>query len=210
MNIILLGPQGSGKGTQGQRLAQKYNHYYFSTGEELRRIAKTDPRINETIHKVGALLPDDEVFNITSKVLTAKATNNFKDIIFDGYPRSVPQYRLLHDFLSGKFAKIDKVILLEISDKESIKRLTSRRTHKLTGKIYNLETNPPGPEIRPEDLYQRLDDHPEAISKRLSEYKNSTHPLIKLLTEENKVLKVNAAQSIDRVTEDIEKVLNLA
>jgi adenylate kinase len=209
MNIIFLGPQGSGKGTQSKAVAKKLEAYYLNTGAILRKLAKTDPQIDKVINEVGALIPDGVMFNIITGLLNKEATNSYKDIIFDGYPRSVKQYELLSSFLNDNGVKIDKVVILEIDPEESIKRLAGRRIHRETGEIYNLVTDPPPPDINPQDLYQRPDDNPEAIKKRLEEYTKTTEPLIALLTKEKLTININAAKPIDEVTRDIEAALNI-
>jgi len=97
MNIILLGPQGSGKGTQAEILSKEFNLYHFDMGKYLRDIAESDPSMNEVINKEGALLPDEQVFNIMKAHFEEKG--QFDNILFEGYPRSKKQYQLLVDCL---------------------------------------------------------------------------------------------------------------
>lgn len=204
MNIIILGPQGSGKGTQTKLLAKKLNLYYFESGKFLRGLAKTDKTIDERINKKGELLPDEEVFSLVSDYLNEKipAANN---LIMDGYPRSIRQYELLEDWLKQRGAKIDKAILLEISEKESIRRLSARRMCEKCGQIYNLITNPP-----PEkgcscggNLIQREDDTRKSVIKRLAAYNKVTKPLVEQLENQGILERVDGERPIKTIFEDI-------
>jgi adenylate kinase len=201
MNIIILGPQGSGKGTQAKLLADKFNLFYFESGRFLRNLAKKDKRIRERINK-GKLLDDEEMFFLLSSYLEKK-DKKVKNIILDGYPRSIKQYKLLKSWLKKKGSKIDHAIALEVSKKESIRRLSARRVDKKTGKIYNLITNPPGPGVDKRNLIQREDDKPEVIKRRLDQYEKITLPLLKLLEKEGILIRVNGERPIKVIFEDI-------
>ena len=201
MILIIFGPQGSGKGTQAKLLAETLGSFYLSTGDLFREMAKTHPEIDDLINKKGKLVPDETTFSLMTGFLKEKG--NLDNVIFDGYPRSVKQLNLLEDWLSKKGKKIDKAILLELSEKESIRRLSARRMDKKTGKIYNLVTNPPGSEINKEDLIQREDDKPEAIKKRLAVYQQTTKPLVEILEKKGVLEKVDGERPIKVIFEDI-------
>ena len=208
MILVILGPQASGKGTQATKLSEKHNLFYYDAGAHLRRLAKKDPKIDEIVNKRGELLPDEDIFEITKKHLEEYKIPN--KIIFDGYPRSVKQYEMLVNWLSENNKKIDAVIFLNISDETAIDRLSSRRIHTKTGKVYNLKTNPPPKEIPEDELEQRDDDQPEAIKHRLESYHSTTQPLIKHLKETNPgvVHEVSGEQSIEKVEKNIEKIIS--
>lgn len=204
MNILILGPQGSGKGTQAKLLADRFNLFYFESGGFLRRLAREDSKIDEKINKKGELLPDKEMFLLVSSFLKGNAPD-LKNLLLDGFPRSVKQYHLFNRWLAKRGAKIDKAILLEISEKESIRRLSARRICKKCGTVYNLITNPPpakGCKCGGE-LIQRPDDRPEAIKKRLAAYKKITLPLVDLLEKEGILERVNGERPIKDIFRDI-------
>lgn len=202
MNIIILGPQGSGKGTQAKLLADEFGLYYFESGKFLRKLAKEDERIDQIINKEGRLIPDDEIFSYVKKELNQKDPD-LDGMILDGYPRSVKQYKLLTDWLEENGEDIDYAIFLDISEKETIRRLSARRMDEETGNIYNLITNPPPEDLDAEKLVQRPDDKPEAIKTRLEQYNEQTQPLINLLREKGILMEVDGERPIDVVFKDI-------
>lgn len=202
MNIIVLGAQASGKGTQARLLAKELNLFYFESGNFLRELAKTDSSIDERINKKGELLPDEEMFSLMVKHIEENNPSR-ENLLLEGYPRSIKQYELLKAWLAEKSQKIDHVIYLEISEKEIMRRLSTRRVDRKTGEIYNLLTNPPDPEVNKDDLYQRPDDKTEAIEKRLKMYKENTFPLIEALEKEGILEKIDGEQPIEKVFKDI-------
>jgi adenylate kinase len=202
MNIIILGPQGSGKGTQAKLLAENFNLYYFEAGAFLRKLAKKDERIDQIINKKGEMIDDQEMFSYVKKDLEE---NNPKGdgIIFDGYPRSTKQYELLIAWLDERGEDIDYAFFLDIDEKESIRRLSARRMDRKTGKIYNLITNPPKEDVDPQNLTQRPDDKPEAISRRLQEYKEQTQPLVELLRDKGVLIEIDGKRPIKVIYQDL-------
>ncbi|OGM29566.1 hypothetical protein A2630_01075 [Candidatus Woesebacteria bacterium RIFCSPHIGHO2_01_FULL_44_10] len=203
MIIVVLGPQGSGKGTQAKLLAQKYNLKVISMGDLLRAASKADEGINEIVNKKGGLVPPETTYSVLIEYLKANEIND--NFILDGFPRMVEQYELFKTWLVEKGKQIDIVIVLDISEEESIRRLSGRRTDPVGGKIYNLDTSPkPGPEVDVASLVQRDDDKPEAIRQRLNWYKTDVLPLIGHLREANvKVVEIDAARSVDAIQADL-------
>lgn len=201
MNLIMLGPQGSGKGTQAQLLVAKMGYFYFESGGFLRELATKDERIRGILDK-GVLVPDEEVASFVFKYLDKQVPNG-QNIVFDGYPRSLNQYRLLKDWLVRKGSKIDRVILLEISTKETIRRLSARRMDKKTGDIYNLITNPPPKNVPPINLVQREDDKPQAIRERLKSYQKKTIPMVEEIEKEGILERVDGERPIEVISKDI-------
>ncbi|RLC30385.1 hypothetical protein DRH13_04405 [Candidatus Woesebacteria bacterium] len=202
MNIIVLGPLGSGKGTQARLIAEKLNLFYFEAGKFLRELAKSDSSIDERINKKGELLPDEEMFSLLTKHIEDKNPTK-ENLLLEGYPRSVKQYELLKEWLAKESQQIDKAIFLEISEKESIRRTSARKIDRKTGKIYNLITNPPGSDVDTKDLYQRPDDKPGAIKKRLDWFKDSVLPMVDIFEKEGILERVDGERPIETIFKDI-------
>lgn len=205
MNIIIFGPQASGKGTQARVLAEKLGLFYLSTGDLFRKLSETNSLVKDLVKK-GGLPSDDLAFSLLQKYLEQNH-KDFNNIIFDGFPRNINQFNLLKDWFYKNNSKIDHAILLDISDEEAVRRLSARRNCSNCKQIYNLITNPPkNPEICDNcegKLIQREDDQKEAIEKRLSLYRSVTQPLIDVFEKEGIFKKVDGEQSI----EDIKKEL---
>lgn len=204
MNIVILGPQGSGKGTQAKLIAARLNLFYLETGKMSRELAERDSRVDEIVNKKGELLPDEEIFSYVANYIDEKNYGN-KNIIFDGFPRSVKQYELLKNWLKTKNIRIDTAILLNISEGESIRRLSARRVCEKCGINYNLITKPPPPEGCKcgGNLIHREDDKQEAIKRRLSLYKRTTHPLIDIFKKEGILMEVDGERPIETIFKDI-------
>ncbi len=207
MNIILLGPQGSGKGTQAELLEQKYGFNYFEAGKILRSIAVSDNAHAKVVKQAmdkGDLIPDEYMRLIAWDFISKHDKN--KGFLFDGYPRSVDQYEHLQDMLARLGRKVDWVVNIEISQAESIKRLSSRRTCSKCGEVYNLITNPPKGDKCDKcggELAQREDDQPQAIKRRLSIYRSQTHPVFERAMAEGIGIEVNGERPIEVIHQDI-------
>lgn len=200
MNLILLGPQGSGKGTQAELLVQKYGWNYVEMGKILRSM----PEVKESIDK-GELVPDEYVRQIAWDHINRQ--DKEKGFLFDGYPRSLEQYKYLEDMLRKFGKKIDWVIYLYISPEESVRRLSARRTCEKCGEIYNLITNPPkNPEVCDKcggKLTQREDDQPEAIKRRLELFNQRTKPILEKARAEHVLLEVDGERQIEQIHDDM-------
>lgn len=205
MNIILFGPQGSGKGTQARLLCDKFGFSYFESGAYLRRLAETHPEMGEIMNS-GKLVPDEEFTSYLTAYLDQE--NMYDNIIFDGFPRTVEQYRFLKVWLNKKQVKIDLGLVLEISESETLKRLGARRQDPATGKIYNLITDLPPSDVDINKLVQRDDDKPEAIKKRLELYHNRTEALISEIEKETKVFRVNGERTIEEIQNELVNIIN--
>lgn len=200
MNIILCGPQGSGKGTQARLLCDKFGFFYFESGAYLRRIANEHPEV-KAIMDSGKLVPDKEMTSYLTAFLDQE--HLYDDVIFDGFPRTLEQYNFLKNWLTDKNVKIDLCIVLEIPKDETIKRLSARRQDPKTGKIYNLITDLPPADVDLNSLVQRDDDKPESIEKRLELYHSRTELLIKELEKDSKVVRIDGLKSINDIHAEI-------
>ena len=208
MNIIILGPQGSGKGTQARLLSQKLGLFYFESGDFLRERARVDSRIDEIINKKGELLPDEETFTLVRDFLKEK-TQNLDGLLLDGYPRSLKQYQFLKDWLTDEGKKIDLAIFLNISDAEGVRRLSARVVCPRCATVYNLITNPPpGGKCKCGGVpVQRSDDRALAIKKRLERYHETTSPLIEVLKKDGILVEVDGERPIEVILNDLEKIV---
>lgn len=204
MNIVILGPQGSGKGTQAKLLADKLGFFHMESGRMLREVAEKDERIKRMLTR-GEIVPDQETLNYMEGYL-AKNNLSASGVIFDGYPRNINQYKLLRRWLVSRKSTLDKVIYLAIDESTSIKRLSARRTCVKCGRIYNLITNPPPSSDSCEcggDLIQREDDKPEVIRKRLAIFKKDTMPILDQAESDGLLIKIDGERSIEVIFKDI-------
>ena len=212
MNLVLLGPQGSGKGTQAKLLVDKFGFTRVETGEMLRKIAESDhpwgKRIKQMMLK-GVLVSDDILMVVLKETL---AQPHVKGFLLDGAPRNFAQYEVIRQILAANGERINKVILLNISEAETIKRLSSRRTCKVCGKIYNLVTDPSPNGNKCEcggELVQREDDFPEAIRVRLNAFEQSTEKVIKAARNEGILVEINGERPIEEIHQEIVQKLGL-
>ena len=200
MIIIIIGPPASGKGTQAEKISKKFGIKHISTGEIFRKIN------NEDISKYlvsGRLLPDELAFKVVKEEI-----DNIEDFILDGFPRNLNQAKMLEEFLKERGKEIDYVIYLKVPDDVVIKRIVSRRVCTKCGKNYNLITNPPPKDNKCEcggKIIQREDDKEEVVKTRLKIFKKITQPVLDYYMD--KLIIVDGSQDIDKVFEDICKLL---
>lgn len=205
MNILLFGPQGSGKGTQARLLCEKFGFFYFESGAYLRRIAETNEEVKRAMAS-GALVPDLEMTSYLTAYFDQK--NLYDDIVLDGFPRTLDQYLFLKNWLTDKNVSIDLVLVIEISEAESIRRLSMRRLDPTTGEIYNLITDLPPEGIDQNKLVLRDDDQPDAIKRRLGIYRSRTQDLIEFLKKETKVVTLDGERPVDEIHHEILNVID--
>ena len=200
MNLIFVGPQGSGKGTQAKIISEEFDLCHISTGDLLRNAeGELKDKINQIMSE-GKLVSDEIVIELLSEKLAQKECE--KGFILDGFPRNLQQAIEL-----DKITKIDKVIEIAISDKEAINRIVNRISCKNCGAVFNLKTNPPKHKMICDkcesQLKKREDDNEESLKKRLQIYHKETE---KILQHYDSV-KINGEQEIEKVKEDILDVL---
>ena len=191
MRLILLGPPGSGKGTQALRLVAKHGIVQLSTGEMLRSAVAAETPVGlqaKDIMANGGLVPDEVVVGIISDRIEQPDAK--KGFILDGFPRTVPQAEALDELLKKKHLKLDAVIELRVNESALLARVEKRAE----------ETRARGEEVR-------VDDTPEVLTKRLAQYRTLTEPLIHYYSERRKLLTVDGMMTIEHVTKEISRIL---
>ena len=203
MRIVLLGPQGAGKGTQAQRISEKTGARHVSTGDLVRAEIKSGSELGQKIKNYndrGELVPDEIIVEMMKPYLEESDS-----WILDGFPRNQAQAATLDEMLADIDAELDAAVALEAPDEALIERLSGRRTSEATGRIYHVEYDPP-PENSEEDpgpFVQRKDDTEEALRRRLEVYHEHTEPLKHYYADRGILATVDATQSIPEVTAEI-------
>lgn len=183
LNLILLGPPGSGKGTQGERLQEDFRLPYYATGDILRAAVAEGTELGRTAKEYmdrGDLVPDEVIIGvIAERVEGAEAADGF---ILDGFPRTIGQAEALDVALTQAGRDLTGVLLIDAPDEEIVRRISGRRVGPVSGRVYHVEFDPPQVEGRDDvdgaELIQRDDDKPETVRKRLEVYHAQTAPLI--------------------------------
>ncbi|MBN1323726.1 MAG: adenylate kinase [Methanotrichaceae archaeon] len=212
MNIILLGPPGSGKGTQAKMIADKYSVRHISTGDILRENVRNNTPLGVEAKKfmdAGQLVPDSLLIDIVKDRLAKPDVQG--GYMLDGYPRTIPQAEALDKILPSLKQKIDVVLNIDVPDNELVRRLSGRRMCKC-GRSYHVAFNPPKVEGKCDecggDLYHRDDDKEAAILNRLEVYKQQTQPLIDYFNKQGIIANINGAAEIPKIFEEISATLN--
>lgn len=179
MRVILLGPPGAGKGTQAQFIKERFKLVQVSTGDMLRAAIKAETPLGlkvESIMSNGGLIPDETINQLVEERI--RASDCTHGYLLDGYPRTVKQAKALA--MAG--IKLDAIIELDVPDEELIKRLTGRRIHPASGRVYHVDflppTRPGHDDVTGEGLVQRDDDREETVLKRLKVYRSETQPVV--------------------------------
>jgi len=213
MRLIMLGPPGVGKGTQGKLLGSHYKIPNISTGDILRSAIEQATPLGEQAKRFmdkGELVPDDVMIGLIQQRLQQPDCDN--GFILDGFPRTVRQAIALDEFLNQINRPIDAVIGLELADGEIIKRLTSRRVCRQCGKDYNIITNPPPPDnkctVCGGEIIQRSDDSEATVRKRLEVYRQKTAPLKAYFRDQGKLQQFQADGSIEDIQQNIRSYLD--
>jgi len=197
MIAILVGPPGSGKGTQAKVLCGKFGIPQISTGDMLReskRAGTLDPRYR-AIMDAGGLVPDEAMIELIDKRIDDADCK--KGFLLDGFPRTVPQAEALERLLAGRSLTIDAVLQLDVARSLLEERLIHRRTDKRSGQIYHLIYNPPPPDA---ELEHRADDRPESVGKRLDAYESMTAALLPYYEAKGLLRRVDGVGKPEEVT----------
>jgi len=212
LNLILLGPPGSGKGTQGERLQEDFRLPYYATGDILRAAVAEGTglgRVAKEYMDRGDLVPDDVIIGvIAARVESSEAADGF---ILDGFPRTVGQAEALAAEMDGLGRSITAAVLIDVSDEEVIRRLGGRRTCAKNGHVFHVELDPPKNEgvcdVCGSRLTIRDDDKPEVIRHRLDTYHHKTKPLVDFYEEQGILKPVDGSLKPEEVGNRIRALL---
>lgn len=208
MNLVLMGLPGAGKGTQAEKIVEKFNIPHISTGDMFRAAMKEGTELGlkaKSFIDKGELVPDDVTIGIVRERLGKNDTD--KGFLLDGFPRTVAQAEALEEILKQLNKKIDYVINIDVDRSILMERLTGRRICKNCGATYHLVFNPPKEEGVCDkcggELYQRADDNAETVGNRLEVNVKQSKPLLDFYESKGYLRNINGQQEIDKVFEDI-------
>jgi len=210
--IVLLGPPGSGKGTQAKRLVGVLGTPHVSSGDLFRHHLGEETELGlmaQAYMEKGELVPDD----VTVKMVIERIgrADCESGVILDGFPRTLTQAEALDDALEDEGQEVTLVPLIDVSDEEVMRRLTARRVCRDCGAVYNLVFEPPREEgfcdVCGGELYQREDDNPETVKHRLYTYYKETSPLIGYYFAQDLLSRIDGEQSMEEVSEDLREAI---
>ncbi len=212
LNLILLGPPGSGKGTQGERLQEDFRLPYYATGDILRAAVRDETELGRTAKEYmdrGDLVPDEVIIAvIAERVADHEAADGF---ILDGFPRTVGQAEALGAEMDSLGRSITAALLIDVSDDEVVRRLGGRRTCVKEGHVFHVDFDPPKNEdvcdVCGARLIVRDDDKPEVIRHRLETYHEKTKPLVDYYEQRGVLKRVDGALDPDEVGNRIRALL---
>jgi adenylate kinase len=213
LNLVLLGPPGSGKGTQGEGLQSDLKLPYYATGDILRAAVRDETELGRTAKEYmdrGDLVPDEVIVGVIAERLDSEeAADGF---ILDGFPRTTPQAEALDRKLAELGRSLTGVLLIDVSDEEVVRRLSGRRVCSEGGHVYHVEFNPPEQEgvcdIDASELIQRDDDKPDVIRHRLDQYHAKTEPLVDYYDRQSLLRRIDGAASPDEVADSVNRTLS--
>lgn len=212
MNLVLMGLPGAGKGTQAERIVEKYNIPHISTGDMFRAAMKEETELGlqaKSFIDKGELVPDEVTIGIVRERLGKNDCQ--KGFLLDGFPRTVAQADALEAILADLNRKIDYVINIEVNKDILMERLTGRRICKQCGATYHLVFNPPAVEGTCDkcggELYQRADDNEETVANRLEVNLQQTQPLLDFYNQKGYLKNINGEQDINKVFIDVDQLL---
>jgi adenylate kinase len=212
MIIVLLGPPGVGKGTQGALMAEELHISIISTGDLLRDKVKKETDLGKLAKGFmdrGKLVPDELIVEMIKE--RTKEKDCKKGFILDGFPRTLSQAESLENMLGQNNLGVDKVFLFNVSEQEIIKRLTGRRICERCGALYHVYYNPPHKENICDrcggKLITRDDDNEETVKNRIEVYEKNTAPLIDFYKKQSKLYTINGVGKVEQIFEEIKSVL---
>ncbi len=213
MHIILLGPPGSGKGTQAQNITSEYGYIQLSTGDMLRAASSSGSKIGielKTVIDGGNLVSDEIVVGIVEERIFQN--DCAVGYMLDGFPRNKEQAKKLDAMLAGQNQKIDMVLRFLLKDEVVVRRIAGRRFHVESGRSYHVEYNPPEiagkDDLTGEPLIQRADDNEEVVQSRLNIYHEQTEPLVKYYEKKGVLVSIDGLGTPDEVFAKIKTALD--
>jgi adenylate kinase len=212
LNLVLLGPPGSGKGTQGERLQEDFRLPYYATGDILRAAVRDATELGRTAKEYmdrGDLVPDEVIIGvIIERIKDPEAADGF---ILDGFPRTLPQAEALDGELEKLGRALTAALLIDVADEEVVRRLGGRRTCAKNGHVFHVDFDPPKEpdtcDIDGSRLLVRDDDKPEVIRHRLEQYHEKTAPLVDYYDKKGLLRRVDGSPSPDEVGDRIRALL---
>lgn len=212
LNLVLLGPPGSGKGTQGERLQDDFRLPYYATGDILRAAVREETELGQKAKEYmdrGDLVPDEVIIGVISeRVSSSEAQDGF---ILDGFPRTTPQAEALDEEMDRLGRELTAAVLIDVSDEEVVRRLGGRRTCAKEGHVFHVDFDPPKNEgvcdVCGARLIVRDDDRPEVIRHRLEQYHSKTEPLVGYYEAERILRRVDGGLAPDEVSNRIRALL---
>lgn len=209
MDIVLFGIQGSGKGTLGKAIAEKYGYKYFETGSELRKLSAQESPLGKRVKEIvesGQLVPDEIVMEIIENFMKEEDPGE-NTVIFDGIPRKMAQAKLF-DELMNKLERSYKGILVDVPEETAIKRLSTRRICSKCKEVYPASYEEPSCKKCGGELITRSDDTPDSIKTRIQVYKDETVPVIDDLKKKEMLIVMDGDQSIPDAKKEIFEVVD--
>ena len=213
MKIVMLGAPGAGKGTQAKQIAAKYGVPHISTGDIFRANLKEGTELGlkaKVFMDQGLLVPDSLTLELIMDRFSKDDCKN--GYVLDGFPRTIPQAEALTKALKDNNDKLDYAVDVDVPDENIVNRMSGRRACSKCGGTFHIKFNPTKVEgicdLCGGELYVRDDDKPEVVSKRLATYHEQTQPLIDYYKSEGILKTVDGTQPVDKVFEDIVKILN--
>ena len=215
IHVILMGPQGSGKGTQSERVRTQLNLGSIATGELFRAAIKGGTELGKEVQAIydrGELVPDDLTVALVQERIDQLAQERSRGArvdgaLYDGFPRTIAQADALSGVLAARDEQLTAVIAIDVPRQTLMERLAGRRVCSACGRVYNIHSGPPAVDgvcdVCGARVSQRADDTPEAVAKRLDLYDIETAPLVDRYQEQGLVTRIDGDRPIDEVTESI-------
>ncbi len=210
MHLLIMGLPGAGKGTQAAKIVETYGISHISTGDMFRAAMKNETEMGKLAKSYidkGELVPN-EVTNGIVKERLAEPDVKEKGFLLDGYPRTIDQAYALDQTLSELELQLDGVINIDVNPESLVERLSGRIIHKETGETFHKVFNPPAGDYNEDDYYQREDDKPETVKRRLDVNVSQGQPILEHYREQDLVTDIEGNQEIDQVFKDVKEAID--